>query len=175
MRVFVAAVVTCKVPTPTSLMSLSSRSRVSSSLPPAQYYLNSLAIAMLVGLVNSIPVSIVVQPRTPTSTITLSAAYRLQLLPLFDRFGVYTCDTSFSVPIGNGYHTSKPSLQCPHASGESDVVLGYDWTPACRVATCDSGSELADPPPSVVTSLPLDHYWSRNEGKIVPSLNAMVP
>ena len=127
---------------------------------------------MLVGLISSVPVSVTIQPGVPTSTITLSAAYRLELLPLFDRSGLYTCNTSLSVPTNNGFYTSKVTLQCSHTPGECDIILGSDWTSACGATLCTDGSGLVDPPHPAVTSLPPGHCWSPNKGKPVMFLDA---
>ncbi|KAF9646092.1 hypothetical protein BDM02DRAFT_3119233 [Thelephora ganbajun] len=59
---------------------------------------------MLVGFVNSVPVFVPLEPMAPTSTITLPAAYWLQLLPLFNHFDLYACNTSLSVPTSDGFH-----------------------------------------------------------------------
>ena len=125
---------------------------------------------MLVGLINSIPVLILVKLMTSTSTISLAAAYRLQLLPLFNRFGFYSCNTSLFVPTNNGFYTSKVCLQCSHSSGERDIVLGSDWISLCGVVLCDDGSGLVDPLHPAGEPLPPGHCWSRNEGEIVCSL-----
>ena len=148
--------------TPSLLLSL--------PLPANRSYISQ---NMLVGLINSVPVSVAVQPATSTSTITLSAAFQHQLLPIFDRFGLYTCNISLSVPTNNGFYTSKLSLQCSHTPGESDIILGSDWMSTCSVVLCDGGFILADPSRPAITSLPAGHYWTRNEGEIVSSLYQM--
>jgi hypothetical protein len=109
---------------------------------------------MLVGLIVSIPVSVAVEPTTATSTILFSTVYRLQLLvlPKFDRFGLYTCDTSLSVPTRTGFYTSKLFLRCSHTPGESDITLGSDRMSACGAILCDGGFEFVDPLNPVVTS-----------------------
>ena len=63
--------------------------------------------------------------------------YWLQLLSKFNHFGLYTCDTSFSVPTKIGFYTSKPSLQCSHTPGENDVILGSDQMFTCGAAPCN--------------------------------------
>ena len=129
---------------------------------------------MLVGLITSIPVSVAVEPTTATSTILLSAVYRLQLLPKFDCFSLYTCDTLLSVPTRTGFYTSKLSLQCSHTPGESEVILSSDWMSACSAALCDDALGLVDPPNPVVTLLPPGNYWSQNEGETWASCCATV-
>ena len=124
---------------------------------------------MFAGLINSVTVSVAIRPTIPTSTITLSAVYRLQLIPIFDRFGLLLCDTPLSVPTANGFYTSKLSLRCCHNSGESDIVLGSDWISACGAVLCNDGSELADPPRPTIASLPPGYYWNRSEGEVVVS------
>ena len=54
------------------------------------------------------------RPRALSLTIGWSAAYWLQLVLLFDRSGLYTCDISLSVPTSNAFYTSKSLLQCSH-------------------------------------------------------------
>ena len=128
---------------------------------------------MLSGLANSFPVSMVVQPMTTMSTITFSAAYRLGLLPLFDRYGHYACDIHLSVPTNGGFYTSRKSLRCCHVSGESDIVLGSDWASASSAVLCNHGSGLLDPPQPAIASLPEGYYWTPNEGERVLNLDMM--
>ena len=71
---------------------------------------------------NSVPMSILVKPTTSISTISFAAACRLQLIPLFHRFGFYSCDTSLFVPTGTIFYTSKVSLQCSHPDGRALCV-----------------------------------------------------
>ena len=119
---------------------------------------------MLLGLINSSTVSVAVQPVTATSLIALPTVYRLGLLPLFDRFGYYICDT-LSIPTSNGFYTSRMSLRCCRAPGESDIVLGSDWVSVNGAVFCHDGSGLLDPSQSTITSLPEGYHWSSNDGK----------
>ena len=84
---------------------------------------------MLIGLIASIPVSVAVEPTTMRSTIVLSTVYRLQLLPKFDRFDLYTRDTSMSIPTRTGFYTSRLSLRCSRTPGETNVILGLRRSP----------------------------------------------
>ena len=118
----------------------------------------------LPGFTGSSPVSVLVEPTTSRSAIALSLVYRLQLLPLFDRFGHYTCDITLSVPTCSGCYTSKLSLECSHDLKGTEIVLGLDWMSACSVARCNNGPGLEDPAPAVVGSLPAGHYWSPGDG-----------
>jgi len=52
----------------------------------------------LPGFTGSSPVSVLVKPTASQSAIALGSVYRLQLLPLFNHFGHYTCDITLSVP-----------------------------------------------------------------------------
>ena len=88
---------------------------------------------LLGGLIGSSTVSVAVQPMAATLMIKLSTVYRLGLLLLFDRFGRYACNTSLSVPTASGFYTSRMSLRCCHAQGDSDIVLGPDWVSASGV------------------------------------------
>lgn len=128
---------------------------------------------MLVGVINSVPVSILVEPATSISTISFAAAYRLQLNPLFNRFGFYSCDASLSVPTANGFYTSKIALQCSHTSVESDVVLGHDWVSTCSAVFCDGGYGLVDPSHPETEPLPPGHCWTQSEGENVSFLNTV--
>ena len=65
--------------------------------------------------------------RPSRSTITLRSVYRLQLLPLFDRFCCYACDVCFSVPTRGGFYTPKFSLERSHVTGNAEITLGSDW------------------------------------------------
>ena len=82
---------------------------------------------ILPGFTNSSSVSVSVEPNTPLSTIALSSAHRLELLPLFNRFGRYACDITLSVPTRGGFYTSNVSLGCSHAPGGAEITLGLDW------------------------------------------------
>ena len=119
-------------------------------------------------------VSVDIQPTATTSTIALATVYRLGLLPDFDRYGRYTCDSSVSVPTKNGFYTSRTHLRCSHVSGESDIVLGSDWVSASGSMFYADGSRLFDPPESVIASLPTGYHWTADEGKVVCSLNMLV-
>ena len=99
------------------------------------------------------------------STIALPTVFRLGLLPLFDRFGLYACTVSLSVPTNNGFYTSTTSLKCRHELEESDITLGSDWVLANGAVFCDGGGGLLDPPQSVLASLPEGHHWTPNEGE----------
>lgn len=122
---------------------------------------------MLAGLINSSTVSVVVEPMTTMSTISLSPVYRLGLLPLFNRFGRYSCETSLSVPTNGGFYTCRMSLNCCHAPGESDITLGSDWVFASGADFRNGGCGLPDPPQSAIASLPEGYHWTLNEGEIV--------
>ena len=65
---------------------------------------------ILTGFTNSSPIPVSIEPDTPPSTIALSSAHRLQLLPIFNRFGRYACDVALSVPTRGGSYTSNVSL-----------------------------------------------------------------
>ena len=121
---------------------------------------------MLSGLINSSAVSVEVEPMITTSTIKLSTVYRLNLTPKFDRYGRYTCDGPFSVPTSKGFYTCRTPLRCSHASGEADVVLGFDWVSASGTVLSADGSSLLDPPQTVIESLPGGYCWTPNEGKL---------
>ena len=125
----------------------------------------------LSGLINSSPVSLEVQPTAVRSTIALAVVYRLQLLPKFDRFGHYTCDSALSVPTSNGFYTSRTPLLCSNASEDHDIVLGSDWISATGSVPCNDGSGLLDPSSSAVASLPQGYCWSPNKGETVLSLH----
>lgn len=118
---------------------------------------------MLSGLINSSIVSVVIEPTTTTSTITLSAIYRLGLLPVFNRFGQYTCDTSLSVPTHDGFYTSGMFLRCCHLPRESDIILGSDWVTASGAVFCDDGFSLLDPSRRCQKV----NHWTPNGGKII--------
>ena len=123
---------------------------------------------MFPGFVGSSPVSISVVPTVSRSTITLSSVYRLQLLPLFDRFGRYACDVCFSVPTSGGFYTSKISLECSHVTGDAEITLGSDWMTGCSATFCKDGAELEDPTTSSIASFLAGHYWSpSSDGKII--------
>jgi len=119
---------------------------------------------ILPGFTGSSPISISVEANASRSTITLSSVYQLQLLPLFDRFGRYTCEIPLSVPTRNGFYTSKVSLECSHVPRDVEVILGSDWISDSSAAFCDDGSGLEDPALSVASCLPAGHYWSPNDG-----------
>ena len=123
---------------------------------------------MLSGLINSSTVSVAVQPTAAASTIALSAVYRLNLIPTFDRFGRYTCDAPLSVPTSNGFYTFRMPLKCHHVPGESDIVLGSDWLFTSGAVFCDDGFGLLDPLQSIIASLPEGYHWSPNEGENMP-------
>ena len=60
---------------------------------------------MLAGLIDFASVSVMVQQ-----------AYHFQLLPFFDRFGLYACDVSLSVPTSGGFvvHVEAISSMLSH-------------------------------------------------------------
>ncbi|KAF9786787.1 hypothetical protein BJ322DRAFT_1217792 [Thelephora terrestris] len=118
---------------------------------------------ILPGFTGSSHISISVEPDVSQSTITLSSVYQLDLLPLFDRFGRYTCEIPLSVPTRNGSYTSKVSLECSYVPRDAEVILGSDWISNSSAAFCDDGSGLEDPPMSVTLSLPVGHYWTPND------------
>jgi len=118
----------------------------------------------LPGFTGSSPVSVSVEPTASRSAITLGSAYQLQLLPLFDRSGRYTCDITLSVPTRGGCYTSKISLECSHELKNTEIILGSDWISSCSAVPCNDGSGLEDPTLSVMGSLPAGHYWSPSEG-----------
>ena len=122
---------------------------------------------ILPGFTGSSPVSVSVEPDVSRSTLALSSAYKLQLLPLFDRFGRYACDIPISIPTRGGFYTSKVSLECSHEPRDAEVILGLDWITACSAVLCDDGSGLEDPALSIISSLPVGHYWTPNDGMIV--------
>jgi len=119
---------------------------------------------ILPGFTGSSPVSISVDPTAAQSTIALSSVHRLKLLPLFNRFGRYVCDIPLSIPTRGGFYTSKVSLECSHEPGDAEVILGPDWFSACSPALCGNGSDLEDPAPATVSSLPAGHYWTLSDG-----------
>ena len=128
----------------------------------------------LPGFTGSSSVSVSVEPTASRSAIALSSAYRLQLLPLFDRFGRYACDVTLSVPTRSGSYTSRVSLECLHESNDTEIVLGPDWMSACSVTPCSDGPGLEDPTPAIVGSLPAGHYWTPSEGmRALPFLRAV--
>ena len=122
---------------------------------------------LLPGFSASTSVSVSVEPNTSLSTIALSSAYRLQLSPLFNRFGRYVCDIPLSIPTRSGFFTSNISLECSHAQTDAEITLGSDRISACSVMPCDDGSGLEDPAISVVSSLPAGHYWSPSSGTTI--------
>lgn len=83
-------------------------------------------VNLLIGLIDSAPVSILAKPMTSISTISLAAACQLQLLPLFNRVGFYSCNASLFVPTSNYLYTSKISLQCSRTSGGGCSRLRLD-------------------------------------------------
>ena len=100
---------------------------------------------MLAGMINSASVSVVVYPETPTSTIALSATYRLISSSPFSTVSASTLAT-FRFPFQPavaGFYTSRLSLRCSHTT-ESNVILVSDWMSSCGVALSDDVSELAD-------------------------------
>lgn len=144
------------------------------ALPPASVFAATHLSHMLSGLINSSCVSVEVQPATSASTITLAAVYNLGLLPKLDRFGRYTCDVPLSIPTHTGFYTCQMPLQCSHARGGSDVVLGWNWMSATGSVFCDNSSTLLDPPQSVIASLPNGYYWSPNKGEVVRCLEIAI-
>jgi len=122
---------------------------------------------ILPGFIGHLSVSISVEPNTSRSTIALSSAYRLELLPVFDRFGHYICDTSLSVPTRNGFYTSKVLLECSHTPKDAEIILGLDWISACCAVVRDDGSGLEDPIPSALSSFPAGHCWSPDDGMTI--------
>ena len=119
---------------------------------------------MLSGLVNPSTVSVEVQPMATTSTIALAAVRQLGLLAKFDHFGRYICNPLLSVLTSGGFYTSRTSLRCSHASGDSDIILGSDWISVTNSVFCSDGSGLLDPSQSAIASLPEGYHWSPNEG-----------
>jgi len=102
---------------------------------------------MLVGPVNSAPVSLAIQYSTNGLNINNYPIRSLPTLtPLLDQLGLYTCNISLSVPTSNGFCTSKLPLQCSHTPGESDIILGSEWMSTCGATLCNDGSGLVDPP-----------------------------
>jgi len=122
---------------------------------------------ILPGFTNSKTVSVSVEPNTPLSTITLSSAHRLQLLPLFNHLGRYACDVVLSVPTRGGSYTSHVSLGCSHTPGGAEIALGSDWISACSATLSDDGSGLEDPGLSIISSLPAGHYWTPSNGTTI--------
>lgn len=123
------------------------------------------------GLTNSSSVSISVEPNAPRSMIAFASAFRLGLLPLFDRRGCSVCEASLSVPTRSGFYTSKISLECSHKLESAEIVLGPDWMTACSVILHDDGAELEDPVATVLASLPAGNLWSPNDGMSVVLLS----
>ena len=117
---------------------------------------------MLSGFAGSSSVSISVEPTISQSIITLSSVYRLQLLPLFNRLGHYTCNISLSVPTCGGFYTCKFSLKCSPIAEDAKIVLGSDWISSCSVTVSDDRAKLEDPTASAIASPPFGHYWSPN-------------
>ena len=121
---------------------------------------------MISGFAGSSSVSILVELTVSQSTIALGSVYRLQLLPLFNRLGHYTCDISLSIPTCGGFYTCKFSLKCSPIAEDAEIVLGFDWISSCSVTVSDDRAELEDPTASAIASLPFGHYWSPNDGAI---------
>lgn len=122
---------------------------------------------LLPGYTGSSTVSVSIEPNVSRSVIPLSSVYELQLLPLLDRFGHYFCEIPLSVPTRSGFFTSNLSLECSHPSSDANVTLGSDWLSVCSAAFNDDGTELEDPPQSVISSLPTGNYWTPNDGAMI--------
>ena len=82
----------------------------------------------------------------------------LQLLPLFNCFGRYSCKVPSPIPMRGGFYTSKLSLDCSPMPSDTNIMLGSDWIsphstmmgPHCK--SCPS-------PPFLSSS----HHWSPSE------------
>ena len=117
---------------------------------------------ILPGFTGSLPISVSVEPAVSRSTIVLSSAYRLQLLPILGHHGHYICDICLSVPTRSGFYTFKISLECVHSLGGAEVTLGSDWVAACSPTLCSDG--LEDPVPTVISSFPAHYHWNSSNG-----------
>jgi hypothetical protein len=122
---------------------------------------------ILPGFTGSSAVSVSIEPNVSRSTISLSSVYRLQLLPLFDRYGRYLCEVPVCVPTRGGFYTSKIPLECSCATRDADIILGSDWISTCLVGFRDDGQGLEDPTQLAMSSLPASHYWSPNGGTTI--------
>ena len=107
----------------------------------------------------------VVQLTTTMSTIALPVVYQLGLLPLFDHFSHYMCDSPLSIPTTNSFYTSRTPLRCVHVPGEGDIILSSDWMSATGATLYNCGSGILDPLQSVIALLPDGRYWGPNEGE----------
>jgi hypothetical protein len=119
---------------------------------------------ILPGYTGSSTISVSIEPTASRSTVSLGFLYRLQLLPIFDRYGRYVCEIPVCVPTRGGFYTSNLSLQCSHATGNADITLGSDWISTSSAVFCDDGLGLEDPAQSIISSLPAGYYWSPNDG-----------
>ena len=66
--------------------------------------------------------SVEVQLIATASKIAFAATHRLVLRKIRSLW------SPLSAPTSGDLHTSRTSLRCSHASGESGIVLGSDWT-----------------------------------------------
>ena len=70
-------------------------------------------------------ISLSVNPSASRSTIVLSSVYGPEL-PIFDKFGRYSCEVTQSILTRSCIYTLKLSFKRLHTSGDADVTLGLE-------------------------------------------------
>jgi hypothetical protein len=95
---------------------------------------------------------------SPTSKVSHSVVYALNLAAIFTESGHRTCTTTLAIPTLGGHYSSHLNLIVGF-NLPTDVVLGVDWVLPCQPAFNEDHTTLQQPDPFSLNSLPSPHNW----------------
>ena len=121
-----------------------------------------MSLVRLLGLINGLRATILIDPSYPRSTISEAYLFRNDFNSVLGTSGLTQLRAALSVPSLGGFYTSDNFLLlgCFTSLSNSDVVLGMDWLSGSRVVA--NANVLARPAPEMVMTLQDGHSWTEN-------------
>ena len=117
-----------------------------------------MAPLRLLGITNTLPCVLLIDPASPHCHVSSGYLYRTSLPCKIDPKGCLRSEFTVSVPSLGGYHTSTDMSLAVSPRSDADIILGSDWVSMCRIRF--AANVLLEPPLETVVHLPDEHKWT---------------
>ena len=113
---------------------------------------------LLHAFLNQTRVSVLLDPASLTSKISIATVHTLEIPSVFTESGDLTCTVPLAIPTAGGSYRSHLSLIVGYGL-LADLVLGCDWIGACQPILTEDQSAILRPSSLTLPQLTLPHCW----------------